>query len=135
MQLHKYSDILLQHMAQAKVIFFKNEKECPVLEWLETLPDKAKAKGRARIEGLTNMGYELPRPAADTLRDGVHELRWRLGRVQYRILYCFASHERNQAVLLLGFRKEDDKVENKDIELALKRINLYNTNPQQYTYI
>jgi hypothetical protein len=38
-------------------------------------------------------GHELRRPYADYLRAGVHELRARVGRVNYRILYFFGDDE------------------------------------------
>ncbi|MBI4503486.1 MAG: type II toxin-antitoxin system RelE/ParE family toxin, partial [Gemmatimonadetes bacterium] len=59
---------------------------------------RAFAKCLVRLERLRDLGYELGRPEADTLRDGIHELRVRLGRVNYRMLYCI--HGRIVAVLL-----------------------------------
>jgi hypothetical protein len=35
----------------------------------------------------------LRRPHADYLEDGIYELRWRNGTVQYRILYFFHGRE------------------------------------------
>ncbi|MEH1871881.1 type II toxin-antitoxin system RelE/ParE family toxin [Nostoc sp.] len=41
------------------------------------------------MEQLAEYGFELRRPAADLLRDGIYELRAKHVRVQYRILYFF----------------------------------------------
>lgn len=75
-------------MPRTHVVFFANpEGPCPVLKWLDSLPPKARDKCIVRIERLMELGHELRRPEADTLRDGIHELRAAHRRVQYRILY------------------------------------------------
>lgn len=58
-----------------------------------------------RLERLREPGHDLRRPEADTLRNGIHELRVRLGHVNYRILY--SMHGRLVAVLLHALTKED----------------------------
>lgn len=50
---------------------------------------KALDKCRVRIERLRDLGHELRRPEADLLRDGIYELRVRLGTLNYRMLYFF----------------------------------------------
>ncbi len=67
------------------------------------LPATVQNKCLERIERLEALGHELRRPHADLLRDGIHELRVRSGRVQYRMLYFF--HDR-RAVISHGCRKE-----------------------------
>ena len=49
-------------------------------------------------------GFELRRPMADLLEDGIYELRVRVGKVNYRILYFF--HGRNVAILTHAMTKE-----------------------------
>jgi DNA-binding XRE family transcriptional regulator len=49
------------------------------------------AKCAVRIRRLADLGHELRRPEADLLRDGICELRARLGTVNYRILYFFMA--------------------------------------------
>ncbi len=68
------------------------------------LPEKVQDKLVARIELLEEKGYELRRPHADILRDGIHELRTRHIKVQYRVLYFFCD---KAAVLSHGLTKED----------------------------
>ena len=77
------------------------------------------------------MGHELRRPEADYLRDGVYELRARLGRVNYRILYFF--HGANVAVLAHAITKEAD-VPAVDINRAIERRRRYEQNPERHTY-
>jgi phage-related protein len=67
---------------------------------------------------LAECGHELRRPLADFLREGIHELRIRKGRVNYRILYFF--HGRNVAILAHALTKEDE-VPKADIERSIRR--------------
>lgn len=89
------------------------------------------AKCAAGIERLRVLGHELRRPAADTLRDGIHELRLRSGRVHYRILYFF--HGRNVAVLAHGLTKEG-VVPEQDIARALRRKREFEACPERHIY-
>jgi putative component of toxin-antitoxin plasmid stabilization module len=122
-------------MPKTQVIFFKgSDGEAPVVEWLLELKDtnaRAWANCRARIEQLAEMGHELRRPAADFLRNGIYELRVKQGHVQYRILYFF--HGRNVAILAHSLTKEDE-VPDMDIERAITRKKLFESNPKEHTY-
>src|SRR5438309_3700713 len=89
----------------------------PLLEWLDGLPQKARDKCRVRIERLRELGNELRRPEADYLRDGIYELRVKLQRVNYRMLYFF--HRDVAAVLSHGLVKERE-VPAKEIERAIR---------------
>ena len=77
------------------------------------------------------LGHELRRPEADLLRDGIHELRARLGSVNYRILYFFTG--RQVAVLGHAITKEDS-IPPRDIELAVKRMHAFKSNPKAHTF-
>jgi len=120
---------------QTEVIFFRDaDGSAPVIEWLESLSrenQKAWANCRVRIEMLRQFGHELRRPTADFLRDGIYELRAKQGHVQYRILYFF--HGRNVAILAHSLTKEDE-IPALDIERAVKRKRLFESNPQMHTY-
>lgn len=63
------------------------------------------SKCAAAIERLVKFGHELRRPLADFLEEGIHELRIRKGRVNYRILYFF--HGKNLAIPAHALAKED----------------------------
>ena len=117
-------------MGAVTVLFYKDEKGCPVKEWLDTIDKKAKAKGNVRIERLADVGNELKRPEADYLRDGIYELRWRLQSVNYRILYFF--HDREVVVLANGLTKEKT-VPPRDIEIAMRRKSEFEKNPVLHT--
>lgn len=103
----------------------------PVLEWLESLPEKALDKCTVRIERLQELGHELRRPEADFLRGGIYELRVGLQHVNYRMLYFF--HGRMAAVFSHGLVKEA-KVPQKELEKAMERKRKFDRNPEAHTY-
>jgi hypothetical protein len=122
-------------MPITEVLFYQDDDgRAPVVEWLEELrrmDTAAYANCAAVIERLAEAGFELRRPTADILRDGIHELRAKKGRVNYRILYFF--HGRNVAILAHGMTKED-VVPAVDIERALRRKAAFEANPRKHTY-
>src|SRR5438445_12975184 len=77
-------------MPKTTVVFYQDDPDAvPVLDWLDSLPTKTQDKCLVRIERLRDLGHELRRPEADFLRDGIYELRVRLGTTNYRMLYFF----------------------------------------------
>lgn len=121
-------------MAETEVLFFR-EKEgeggIPLLEWLDGLPFKVRAKCTERIDRLAEFGHELRRPEADFLRDGIYELRASYQGVHYRMLYFFAG----QAVVVLshGLTKERE-VPPREIDRAIKRKKLVEGDFRRYTF-
>jgi phage-related protein len=118
-------------MAAVEVVFFQDEKDCPVLSWLNSLPKRIEAKARVRIRRLSELGHELRRPEADYLRDDIYELRWRSQSVNYRILYFF--HGRETVILSHGLTKEDI-VPPREIDLAIRRKAIFETAPKKYRF-
>ena len=122
-------------MPLTTVVFYRDDKDrVPVLDWLRKLridDRKAYAKCVVRIRRLAEEGHDLRRPEADYLRDGIHELRAKSGRVNYRILYFF--HDRNATVLAHALTKEAE-VPATEIERALERKALYEKDPEGHTY-
>ena len=126
--------MLYNPVPQTEVIFYRdNDGSTPVLAWLQGLrrgEQKAYAKCVVRIRELAQLGHELRRPAADVLRDGIHELRARSGRVHYRILYFF--HGRTAAILAHGLTKEG-AVPDAEIERALVRKKRFQQDPEGHS--
>ena len=122
---------------KAHIIFYQDEAgKAPVLKWLKALlkqDRKGYANCVARIQQLADMGYELRRPAADYLRDGVYELRAKHIRVQYRILYFF--HGQNIAILAHAVIKDTAQVPTAELERAIRRKQLFEANPEIHTYL
>jgi hypothetical protein len=123
-------------MPQTRLLFFQEaDGAAPVWEWLKELRGtnpKAYAKCVVRIRRLAELGHELRRPEADLLRDGVYELRARLGTVNYRILYFF--HGRNVAVLARAITKENE-IPTVEINRAVERKRTFVANPAAHTFI
>lgn len=121
-------------MPQTDVYFYQEKPgDVPVADWLyaEVLRRDRRAyrKCIAAVERLRTMGYELRRPEADLLRDGIYELRVRLGRVNYRILYFF--HGRSVALLAHGLTKERE-VPAAEIDRAVERRRRYESDPEAH---
>jgi phage-related protein len=119
-------------MPKTKVVFYKQEDgSVPILDWLDSLPEKALDKCTVRIERLGELGHELRRPEADLLRDGIYELRVGLGHMNYRMLYFF--HGSAAAVVSHGLVKER-RVPGKEIAEAIERKRKFERNPKVHTY-
>jgi len=89
-----------------------------VLEFINKRKDKEKGKILAFVALLEERGPQLPRPYADILEDGIHELRIRLKGDQIRVLYFFCY--RDFIVFTNYFAKNTQKVPLSEIEKAKK---------------
>jgi phage-related protein len=119
-------------MPQTTVVLFREDDgSVPLLEWLDDLPAKVQDKCRIKIERLAELGYELRRPEADFLRDGIYELRIRHRRINYRMLYFF--HENTAVVLLHGILKER-VVPPKEIDRAVERKVRFARDPRTHMH-
>ena len=120
-------------MPETEIVFFAEEDgSAPLLKWLDALEKpKARDKCIVRIERLAEIGYELTRPEADFLRDGIYELRTQWEGVQYRMLYFFVGPI---AVISHGCLKRTVRVPEKEIAAALERKARYERNPEKYSY-
>jgi len=113
------------------VIYQEDDGVVPLLHWFEHIPSRAVAKCMVRIERLQELGYELHRPEADYLRDGIYELRIAMQGINYRILYFF---RRNSSIVLSHGLTKIQKVSSKEIDKAIERKIKFETNPSLHTY-
>ena len=122
-------------MPRTTVLFYQElSGDVPVLDWLRGLrrtDRRSYAKCVARILRLAEAGHELRRPEADYLRNHIHELRVRSGRVHYRILYFF--HGRDVTVLAHSMTKEGT-VPDSDLERVVRRKALFEKDPNTHTF-
>lgn len=122
-------------MPKTELLFYQDDDGIsPVIEWLKSLRKMdtvAYTKCIAVIERLGEVGFELRRPTADILRDGIRELRAKKGHVNYRILYFF--HGKNVAILAHALTKED-VVPAADIERAIRRKAAFEAAPARHTH-
>ena len=102
-------------MPATKVLLFRSDDgSVPLLDWLSELRNR----------------NELRRPTADYLRDGVYELRVPYAGVNYRMLYGFVGQ--NIVLVSHGLTKEKT-VPAKEIELAMRRLALFRSDPDKYS--
>jgi len=103
--------------AEWKVIYYSGQDGSKLVEmYIDNLSIREQAKTLAFIGLLEEKGPNLPRPYADLLDDGIHELRIKLSGTQVRILYFFCYQ--NFIVLTNVFKKHSDKVPVEQIKLA-----------------
>jgi phage-related protein len=100
-----------------RVIYYeRRDGQSPVYQFLESLTPREKAKALNWIALLEEHGPQVPRPYADLLEDGIHELRIKLSGNQTRVLYFFCYRE--FAVLTHSFTKNTDRVPEGEIARA-----------------
>ncbi|MCL2381858.1 MAG: type II toxin-antitoxin system RelE/ParE family toxin [Treponema sp.] len=100
-----------------KVIYYsRQDGSQPVQEYIDRLSATEAAKTLAFISLLKEQGPNLPRPYADLLEDGIHELRIKLKGTQARFLYFFCY--KNIIVLTNVFDKYTQEVPKNEIKLA-----------------
>lgn len=116
----------------AVILFREVDGTVPFRDWLDVLPLKAQDACIARLQLLKLFGHELRRPHADYLRDGIHELRAKVGGVNYRMLYFF--HGQQAVVVSHGVVKQQASVPPFEIERARKRKRMFENDPPSHTH-
>lgn len=91
---------------------------CPVTEFIEACPPRHQTKILRILSLLEEQGPTLPRPYADILHDGIHELRIKLSGRQLRLLYFFCY--RRFIVLHEAFIKTTERVPEKIIDKVIE---------------
>ena len=122
-------------MPEIEVVFFQDDDgSVPALEALLHFAErepKVADKLQALIELLAERGYDLRRPTADALRDGICELRAKVRGVNHRILYFYGGEK--IAVLSHHLTKERT-VPPREIDLAIKRKRHFGKDSERHTY-
>ena len=88
----------------------------PIDPFLDGLNPKMRAKVFRTMELLEEFGAELRMPHSEYLKDGIFELRVKLGSDIERVLYFFFTGKK--AVLTNGFTRKQQKTPAKEIEIA-----------------
>jgi len=108
------------------VVYYNDLKgNCEVEYFLDSLKNRQRAKVEAWIDKLEEEGPELPRPFADLLEDGIHELRVKIVGKQERILYFFTF--RNYIILTNHLTKKEGGVPKGQINKAKKIRSEFNS--------
>ena len=107
-----------------EIDFYKKDNgDCPIIEFLDSLDLKMRAKVLRSIELLENNGNGLGMPYSEHLSDGIFELRTILGKNITRVLYFFVVGQK--IILTNGFVKKTQKTPPQEIETAKKYRELY----------
>lgn len=116
-------------MSRVSLLLFRQGEEIPVLDWLLNLDDTPQRRIQARLELLAEQGHAARRPLVENLGEGIYELRTRVGRVNYRVLFSF--HGRNAVLLSHGFTKERE-IPAADLARARERKAAFEANPSDH---
>jgi len=112
------------------LVFRQANGRVPMEEWLDSLPAKARAICLYYMRLLAAYGHELRRPIADSLQDGIYELRPSHQGVPYRVLYFFSGPD---AVVLSHGIAKGRKVPDAEIRRAIQRKQLVLEDPARCT--
>jgi phage-related protein len=118
-----------------EVVLFKDDRgRVPILEWMDALKPKARAKLIARLGVLRELGYQIlaNRTMAAYLRDDIYEIRFVGEGVQYRALFFF----RGQGLCIVshGISKDTAEVPLEEIERAIDSKRKFDANPDLHTH-
>ncbi len=100
--------------------FRESDGSLPVAKWLDSLSIEVRAKVAALVEKLAEYGPTLDFPYSSQIEGRLRELRMRIGKSRYRILYCFDN--RRVAVLLHGFVKNTAQIPDRDKQVGMLRM-------------
>lgn len=111
-------------MTDFEIEFYKTENgDIPILDFVQSLDIKMKAKVLRCVDILKKNGNELREPYTKSLGNGIFELRAKQGSDISRVLYFFVIGRK--IVLTNGFMKKTQKTPKNEIELAEKYRNDY----------
>lgn len=102
-----------------KIEFYKTENGViPVVDFLNSLSPKMRAKAARSLQILEDLGNELREPYSKHIANGIFELRIKLSNDICRVFYFFYAGER--IVMTNGFVKKTLKTPKLEIAKALK---------------
>ncbi len=102
------------------ILYYSEDEKLSDIEiFIDSKDERNQAKIFAWLEKLAELGPNLPRPYADILVDGIHELRIKLSGSQVRILYFFCY--KDYIILTNQFVKNADKVPKSEINKSKER--------------
>jgi len=111
-----------------EIILYKKENEdCPVLDFIQSLTAKERSKIEREIDLLEEFGLNLYFPHTRKIEGdkykGLWELRIKLATNDFRIFYFF--YKDKKFILLHSIKKKTDKTPVRDLETAKARMENY----------
>jgi putative component of toxin-antitoxin plasmid stabilization module len=117
---------------------FEVEMEPEVVTWLDTLPFTHYQRVMRNVDDyLVDRGDMLDGDHTKALRDGVRELRLHLEETAWRITYWLPTGRGRLIVLLTVFRKVRNDSQPRDVERAVKVLQVCkssHTGPAGHVY-
>lgn len=102
------------------IIFYRKEGgRSPIEDFISKCSEQEKLEIVAHLDALSQLGFKARRPLADYLEDGIYELRVRVMKKQFRVLYFFFHQDK--IIITNAFVKKSTKIYMAEIEMA-KRI-------------
>ena len=120
MEYMPYNNYKGEYKADFEVIFYEKENgDCPVEEFINSLDVKMRAKMVGLLELLEEKGNQLREPYSKPIDDGIFEIRCKVGNNITRVLYFF--YYEGKIILTNGFVKKTQKTPPEEIKLAKER--------------
>ena len=105
-------------MQKYKVILFEQGNQKPIEAFIYSLSKQTFAKILRLLDCLENYGPQLGMPHTKRITSRIYELRIKTPE-SVRLLYWPVG---DQIFILHGFKKKKQKIPNKEIEIAEKRM-------------
>ena len=109
------------------ILYKKENKECPVLNFIQSLNAKERSKIEREIDLLEEFGLNLYFPHTRKIESnkykGLWELRIKLATNDFRIFYFL--YKDKKFILLHSIKKKTDKTPVRDLETAKARMEDY----------
>jgi phage-related protein len=116
-----YNLIDIIFLVSIDILAYCNEDgESPIIEFLDGLSVKERAKCFAYLSLLAEYGNRLTSQFIKHIEGGLWELRPELGGVEMRLFYFIWTD--TALVVVHGLKKKSRKARRRDIDLALRRI-------------
>lgn len=124
--------MIYHNNVEYKVKFYRNSRtgKSPVLEYMESLDYKEKAKILKYVEFLREQRGYLDEPYSKHIRGKIRELRVGFGRNRFRIFYF--TFIRKTIILLHAFLKKTERTPIQEIKKAEENYYDVLNNPKLY---
>ncbi len=113
------------------VLYREEDGRVPVVEWLDIIPSRARAKCFARIERVEQQ-VPVRRPETVSLGDGLHSLCARHGGTVFFVLFCRDGED--TLVLLGGVMGKGRRPDAAAVQEAAERKRRFEAAPMLHTY-
>ena len=99
------------------IVFYVDHRgKCPPREFIEELPVMEQAKIRNVLRLLQEFGSNLSMPHAKQIKGKLWELR------PWGVRLFYFEYIEQQFVILHGYRKQSQKAPDREIEIAIRRM-------------